>query len=54
MSELQTLIRTIRQEAEREPFPLDSPIYEQAGKDALDPILFGGNLGSQLCFLAGI
>ncbi|QHU99947.1 uracil-DNA glycosylase family protein [Synechocystis sp. CACIAM 05] len=50
MSELQTLIRTIRQEAEREPFPLDSPIYEQAGKDALDPILFGGNLGSQLCF----
>ncbi len=50
MSELETLIRTIRQEAEREPFPLDYPIYEQAKKDALEPILFGGTLKSQLCF----
>ncbi|MGA1623203.1 MAG: uracil-DNA glycosylase family protein [Synechocystis sp.] len=50
MSELETLIRHLRQEAEREPFPVDTPIYESVRKDPLEPILFGGTLKSQLCF----
>ena len=50
MSELETLIYRLRQEAEREPFPLDTPVYESVHKDPLNPILFGGTLKSQLCF----
>ncbi|MEB3160580.1 MAG: uracil-DNA glycosylase family protein [Synechocystis sp.] len=50
MSELETLIRHLRHEAEREPFPIDTPVYESVRKDPLEPILFGGTLKSQLCF----
>jgi len=50
MSEIATLIDQIRQEAEREGFPVDVPIYEAVQKNPLEPVLYGGNLNSQLCF----
>ncbi len=51
MIEIAPLIAQTRQEAEREPFPIDLPIYKAAQKDPLDPILCWGNLKSQVCFL---
>ena len=50
MSDIATLIRQIRQEAEREAFPIDVPIYQYAQKDPLEPVLYAGSLSSQLCF----
>ena len=50
MSDLTPLLDAIRQEAERETFPLDRPVYTDAQKEPLTPILYGGNLQSQLCF----
>lgn len=50
MSDLETLIQQIREEAEREPFPIDVPIYQAAKKEPTQPILYAGNLKSQLCF----
>ncbi|BFM38456.1 uracil-DNA glycosylase family protein [Synechocystis sp. LKSZ1] len=50
MSDLAGLLHQIRQEAERQEFPLDLPVYQSARKDALTPILYAGNLKSQLCF----
>lgn len=50
MSDIETLIQQIRIEAEREPFPIDVPIYQSAKKDPNQPILYAGNLKSQLCF----
>jgi uracil-DNA glycosylase len=49
MRTLDQLIEAIRQEALREPFPIDLPIYEKAGKDPNQPILFAGNLAAQCC-----
>lgn len=51
MSDIATLIAQVRQEAEREPFPLDLPIYQAANKSPTQPVLYGGNLKSQICFL---
>jgi uracil-DNA glycosylase family 4 len=50
MWKIEDLIKQIYQEAERETFPLDFPVYEAAGKEATQPILYAGNLKSQLCF----
>jgi uracil-DNA glycosylase len=50
MSDIATLIDRVRREAERETFPIDTPIYAQAKKDPLQPVLYAGNLESQLCF----
>ncbi|MEA5511121.1 uracil-DNA glycosylase family protein [Crocosphaera sp. UHCC 0190] len=50
MSEIETLLVQIRQEAERKPFPVDLPIYQAAGKNPADAILYAGNLKSQICF----
>jgi uracil-DNA glycosylase len=50
MSDIPTLLSQIRQEAERETFPLDIPVYQAAGKEPTQPILYAGNLKSQLCF----
>lgn len=50
MSDLETLLFSIRQEAERAPFPLDVPIYHSANKEPTQPILYAGNLKSPLCF----
>ncbi len=47
---IEALIAEIRQEAERETFPIDIPIYQAAKKDPTQPILYAGNLKSQICF----
>lgn len=50
MSDIETLITQIYQEAQRQPFPIDVDVYKSAGKDPHQPILYAGNLKSQLCF----
>ncbi|MGK7943704.1 MAG: uracil-DNA glycosylase family protein [Microcystaceae cyanobacterium] len=50
MSTIETLIVQTRQEAERETFPIDVPIYESAQKEPHQPILYAGNLESPVCF----
>lgn len=50
MSSLETLIQQIQQEAQRETFPIDTPIYESANLDPTYPVLYAGNLKSDLCF----
>jgi uracil-DNA glycosylase len=50
MLSLENLIERIQQEAEKEPFPIDLPVYESAGWQSTKPILYAGNLKSQLCF----
>lgn len=49
MSEIITLIEQIKQEAEQADFPLDIPVYQEAGLTPTQPILYTGNLNSQLC-----
>jgi uracil-DNA glycosylase family 4 len=50
MSDVDTLIEQVRQEAEREPFPIDVDVYKAAGKEPNQPVLYTGNLKSQICF----
>ncbi len=50
MSAIATLIDQIRQEAEREGFLIDIPIYQAVHKNPLEPVLYEGNLNSQICF----
>ncbi|MFM7384750.1 MAG: uracil-DNA glycosylase family protein [Microcystaceae cyanobacterium] len=50
MTDIAPLLQQVRQEAEREPFPIDVDIYLACQKDPLEPVLYGGNLKSQLCF----
>lgn len=49
---LEPLIKKIHQEAQREAFPIDELIYQEAGLDPTYPILYGGNLASSVCFFA--
>lgn len=50
MSTIENLISAIELEAKKEEFPLDFPVYEQAGKEPTKPILYYGNLKSDICF----
>ncbi len=50
MPDIKTLIAQIQQEAQREPFPIDVPVYQTASKDPVQPILYAGNLKSHICF----
>ncbi len=50
MSDIETLIAQVRQEAEKEEFPLDKPVYVSANLEPTTPILYAGNLQSPLCF----
>lgn len=50
--EIQELITLIQQEAQKEEFPIDKPVYTTAKRDPLTPILFAGTLQSSLCFFA--
>lgn len=49
MSEINILIEQIKQEAEQAEFPLDTPVYHEAGLAPTQPILYTGNLKSPLC-----
>ena len=50
MPDLDTLISQVQQEAQREEFPIDVPVYKSAGMEPTEPILYAGNLDSPLCF----
>ena len=50
MSDIATLIEQVQQEAQREEFPLDVPVYQSAKLEPTYPILYAGNLQSPLCF----
>lgn len=50
MSDIATLIAQVQQEAQREEFPLDIPVYKSANLEPTKPILYAGNLLSPLCF----
>lgn len=52
MSDIEQLIAQIQQEAQSAEFPIDEPVYREAGLEPTQPILYGGNLESQLCFFA--
>ncbi len=52
MSDIDQLIAQVYTEAQREPFPVDEPVYRDANLDPLQPILYAGNLESPLCILA--
>lgn len=45
------LIQAVRREAEAETFPIDEPVYRRAGRDPIDPILFGGSLEAPVAIL---
>jgi uracil-DNA glycosylase len=49
MSDINTLIEQIKQEAEQSDFPLDTLVYQEADLPPTQPILYTGNLKSQLC-----
>ena len=49
MSKIDALIAAVRYEAARAEFPIDRPVYEKAGKDPLDPVLFAGSLDAPVC-----
>jgi len=50
MADITNLIKQVHQEAKKEDFPIDTLIYQEAKKDPLEPVLYAGNLASQLCF----
>jgi hypothetical protein len=54
MTDIKTLIKQVHQEAKKEDFPIDTLIYQEAKKDPFEPVLYAGNLASQLCFFGGI
>jgi len=51
MITIENLIEQIQKEAQKEEFPLDFPIYESVKKEPTKPILYYGNLKSNICFL---
>lgn len=52
MSDIATLISQVQLEAQREEFPIDIPVYKSSGLDPTYPVLYAGNLNSDLCFFA--
>lgn len=50
MPTIEDLINQIQKEAQREEFPIDIPVYENCQKDPTKPILYYGNLKSNICF----
>jgi uracil-DNA glycosylase len=49
MRSLDQLLDAIRREALRAAFPIDEPVYERAGKDPKQPILYAGTLDAPVC-----
>lgn len=50
MQPIENLIDQIQKEAQREEFPIDIPVYKNCEKDPTKPILYYGNLKSNICF----
>lgn len=51
-AKLSQLLVKLEEEARREDFPIDTPVYTKYGKDPLVPILFAGSPNSKVCFFA--
>lgn len=49
---IEDLIESTAEEARREAFPLDAPVYVRVGRDPSQPILFAGSLDAPVCILA--
>ncbi len=49
MRSIDDLIKAVRQEAEREPFPIDKPVYQRVDRDPLEPVLYAGSLAAPVC-----
>src|SRR5882757_6815532 len=49
MRSIAQLLEAIEKEARQAPFPIDSAVYDRAGKDSLVPILFAGSLDAPVC-----
>ena len=49
MRKIDDLIADVRHKAERSEFPIDLAVYEKAGRDPRDPILFAGSLDAPVC-----
>ena len=49
MRTIAQLIAAVRQEAQRAEFPVDRAVYEKAGKDPMEPVLFAGSLEAPVC-----
>lgn len=49
MRTIADLIADVRREAARAEFPVDLPVYEKAGKDPGEPVLFAGSLAAPAC-----
>jgi uracil-DNA glycosylase len=52
MDNVQSLVAAVRREAEREPFPVDTAVYERAERDPREPVLFAGSLKAPVCVFA--
>ncbi|MGI0483459.1 uracil-DNA glycosylase family protein [Geminocystis sp. CENA526] len=50
MQTIEKLIDDIQKEAQKKEFPLDIPVYESVEKEPTKPILYFGNLKSNICF----
>ncbi len=51
MRSIAQLAKAIQHEAERADFPIDRDVYERAGKDPTEPILFAGTLDAPVAIL---
>lgn len=49
MRTIADLIEDVRHEAVRSEFPVDTAVYEKAGKDPSEPVLFAGSLKAPVC-----
>jgi uracil-DNA glycosylase len=49
MRTIAKLLEALRTEARRAEFPVDAPVYERAGKDPGEPILFAGSVKAPVC-----
>lgn len=51
LGDVDDLIAATRAEAIREDFPIDRPVYERAGKDPFQPVLYAGSLQAKVAVL---
>lgn len=49
MRTIDDLLADVEREARRAAFPVDTEVYEKAGKDPLRPVLFAGSLDAPVC-----
>jgi uracil-DNA glycosylase len=50
-AKLEGLLDRVQEEARRQAFPVDEPVYTAAGKDPTRPVLFAGSLDAAVCIV---